>query len=251
MILKKVSIHNFRCIDDSTEFSFDDVTCLVGKNESGKTAVLKALYRLKPDNDKEIFKLSIDYPKRKWKPNLPVHTEPVIITTWLLGDNDIKEINREFGINILLNNELQISKGYDNIRKYIISFDEQKYVQKLIADFKISFEDNSTVKTTDHLLKYLSGVTTKTQNQIDLLTLLNTKLAEGLNKALSKFIDNLLPTFLYFDQYTRLPGNISINEFNDKKSRNLLSENDKIFIALMSLYSGPKKLDNIRSMMSI
>jgi len=137
------------------------------------------------------------------------------------------------------------------IRKYIISFDEQKYVQKLIADFKISFEDNSTVKTTDHLLKYLSGVTTKTQNQIDLLTLLNTKLAEGLNKALSKFIDNLLPTFLYFDQYTRLPGNISINEFNDKKSRNLLSENDKIFIALMSLYSGPKKLDNIRSMMSI
>jgi predicted ATP-dependent endonuclease of OLD family len=47
MKLQKVQIKDFRCIDDSGEFVIDDVTCLVGKNESGKTAILKALHKLK------------------------------------------------------------------------------------------------------------------------------------------------------------------------------------------------------------
>lgn len=50
MKLTKVRITNFQCIHDSTEFDIGDITCLVGKNESGKTALLKALYRLNPIN---------------------------------------------------------------------------------------------------------------------------------------------------------------------------------------------------------
>ena len=47
MILKSVQIKEFKCINDSTEFKIDEkVTCLVGKNESGKTAVLQALCKL-------------------------------------------------------------------------------------------------------------------------------------------------------------------------------------------------------------
>jgi predicted ATPase len=36
MRLLSVRIQDFRCIEDSTEFPITDVTCLVGKNESGK-----------------------------------------------------------------------------------------------------------------------------------------------------------------------------------------------------------------------
>ena len=39
MILKRVRITNFQSIRDST-VEFGDVTCLVGKNEAGKTAPL-------------------------------------------------------------------------------------------------------------------------------------------------------------------------------------------------------------------
>lgn len=39
----------FRNIVDSRDVAFEkDVTCLVGKNESGKTAMLSALYRMNP-----------------------------------------------------------------------------------------------------------------------------------------------------------------------------------------------------------
>tara|TARA_B100000315_G_C14231630_1_gene431217 strand:- start:113 stop:238 length:126 start_codon:yes stop_codon:yes gene_type:complete len=41
MILNTVQVKNFKCINDSTVFTIDErVTCLVGKNESGKTALM-------------------------------------------------------------------------------------------------------------------------------------------------------------------------------------------------------------------
>jgi hypothetical protein len=39
MKLENVRITNFRCIDNSNPFHIGQVTCLVGKNESGKTSV--------------------------------------------------------------------------------------------------------------------------------------------------------------------------------------------------------------------
>ena len=54
MILKNVRVTNYKCIKDSTEFSVDkDVTCLVGKNEAGKTALLEAIYKLNPVRDQD------------------------------------------------------------------------------------------------------------------------------------------------------------------------------------------------------
>jgi ABC-type branched-subunit amino acid transport system ATPase component len=41
-----------------------DVTCLIGKNESGKTTVLKALHRLNPANNPDVFNETKDYPRR-------------------------------------------------------------------------------------------------------------------------------------------------------------------------------------------
>ena len=65
MKLTKVRITEFQSIQDSTEFEIGDVTCLVGKNEAGKTALLKALYHLNPiieeDGD---FDATNDYPRR-------------------------------------------------------------------------------------------------------------------------------------------------------------------------------------------
>lgn len=38
MKLKKAHVADFRCILDSNEVEIGDTTCLVGKNEAGKTA---------------------------------------------------------------------------------------------------------------------------------------------------------------------------------------------------------------------
>ena len=50
MRLVEAHVTNFQSVGDSTPFKVGDVTCLVGKNEAGKTALLKALYRLNAVN---------------------------------------------------------------------------------------------------------------------------------------------------------------------------------------------------------
>lgn len=64
MRLRTVHVQEFKSIWDSNSFTVGRVTCLVGKNEAGKTAILQALYRLNPiiGNDGE-FDVTYDYPK--------------------------------------------------------------------------------------------------------------------------------------------------------------------------------------------
>jgi len=99
MRLKKVRVRDFRCIEDSNEFSLDTVTCLVGKNESGKTAILKALHKLKPEDDKaECFEAARDYPKRKWRPSIPIpENPPAIETKWEFDEREMELLEKRFG----------------------------------------------------------------------------------------------------------------------------------------------------------
>jgi hypothetical protein len=46
--MKKAVVRNYKSVENSGEFSVDQITCLVGKNEAGKSAILDALYKLNP-----------------------------------------------------------------------------------------------------------------------------------------------------------------------------------------------------------
>jgi AAA15 family ATPase/GTPase len=48
MQLKWFQVRDFQSIRDSGCIAVSDITCLVGKNEAGKSALLKALYKLNP-----------------------------------------------------------------------------------------------------------------------------------------------------------------------------------------------------------
>jgi recombinational DNA repair ATPase RecF len=62
MLLSEFQVTNYRNILDSTPIEVeDDVTCLVGKNAAGKSALLQALYRLNPAHPAS-FDLKEHYP---------------------------------------------------------------------------------------------------------------------------------------------------------------------------------------------
>ena len=48
LVLKRFQVKNFRNIENSDWIPVERVTCFVGRNESGKTALLKAIYKLNP-----------------------------------------------------------------------------------------------------------------------------------------------------------------------------------------------------------
>jgi hypothetical protein len=65
MKLIHANIQRYRSIGEPTEFDVEpDVTALVGKNESGKTAVLQSLYKSNPV-DRAKFDPDLDYPSHK------------------------------------------------------------------------------------------------------------------------------------------------------------------------------------------
>ncbi|MGW7260627.1 AAA family ATPase [Streptomyces sp. NPDC054834] len=65
MLVTSVEIEAFRNIMNKQTMVVDpQVTCLIGKNESGKTTILKALHRLNPANNPDDFHVTTDYPRR-------------------------------------------------------------------------------------------------------------------------------------------------------------------------------------------
>ncbi len=43
MRLSKLKIENFRCYKDEIVFGIEDLTCIIGKNDIGKSTILDAL----------------------------------------------------------------------------------------------------------------------------------------------------------------------------------------------------------------
>ena len=119
MRLEKVRIQNLRCIEDTDEFNIADVTCLVGKNESGKTTVLQGLYKLNPDNKAAAnFDPLDDYPRHRYSNYKAKHakeTDPVLTTTWKLDHVDVECLSKEIGEGARRIDSVQIHKGYYNL----------------------------------------------------------------------------------------------------------------------------------------
>lgn len=63
--LLRFRVQNFRSIKDSEWLDTFENTCLIGTNESGKTNLLIALWKLNPANDEQIAPL-MDYPRKHY-----------------------------------------------------------------------------------------------------------------------------------------------------------------------------------------
>ncbi|MGH9497786.1 MAG: AAA family ATPase [Terriglobales bacterium] len=239
MRLLNVQVQDFRCVEDSTKFSVVGVTCLVGKNESGKTALLKALHKLKPDEaSKEQFVASKDYPRRKWRPDTPIpNVPPAVSTTWELDAEDITELEKKFGPGIISDKTFTLTKNYENTRLYAIKMDETAAVKSLIAEAKLSGDDLavSTGTTPAALQKSLTELKQLSAAQQKLLESIQQRYPKGVRDAVINAVAERVPTLLYFDEYLTLPGTVSVNDITARKAQNQLTERDRVFLALLSL----------------
>ena len=123
MKLTKVRITEFQSVQDSTEFGVGDVTCLVGKNEAGKTALLKALYRLNPIIETEGgFDATDDYPRSSvsdYEEQVKAgrrEQATVIQATYELEPEDVSAIKSMYGSTCCDGNApvVTLRKGYGN-----------------------------------------------------------------------------------------------------------------------------------------
>jgi energy-coupling factor transporter ATP-binding protein EcfA2 len=242
MILESARVENYKCIEDSTEFSIRSLTALVGKNESGKTALLKALYRVNPILPVDGLFLDTEYPRRRWAAyRLRKESQPdrVVTATWRLEDHDLAAVADLLGPDALPGYTVSVSRGYDNRLRWHIEVDERRVVSNLVRRAKLDTEEIRLLwaaTSVDELAQALRGLESPTPALSALRLDVDALLSGGpIADQVASLLEARLPRFLYFAEYHRLPGEVSIDELMRKKAANELTVVDTIFLALLEL----------------
>ena len=85
MELKSFRVRNFRSINDSGEIDVSRITALLGRNESGKSNVLRALHSLNPADGFKALSPIKDFPRHRKLSECSDNT-PVVDSTWQLTE---------------------------------------------------------------------------------------------------------------------------------------------------------------------
>jgi hypothetical protein len=242
MILESARVENFKCIDDSTEFSIRSLTALVGKNESGKTALLKALYRVNPILPVDGTFLETEFPRRRWPEYRQLRggeSDRVVTATWRLEEADLAAVAETVGPDTLTEPLVTVTRGYDNRLRWQVPVDERRVVSNLMRRAGLDADELRglwAVSTVAELVQAVGGIETPSTAQEELLKDAQARFPDGKPVArITEALERRLPRFLYFAEYHRLPGEVSIDELMRRKAANDLSVVDTIFLALLEL----------------
>lgn len=135
MRLASFQVWTYRNILDSTEVAVQkDVTTLVGMNESGKSAMLDALYRLNPVYD-DGFVERDDYPRWRWKrdgrKNDLAKVSP-IEATFVLDEADRQALADALGHGAVTDPSVTVGRRYNGGLWIKVNVDEQQLVKQVL-----------------------------------------------------------------------------------------------------------------------
>ncbi|MGY5780305.1 ATP-dependent nuclease [Rhizobium sp. LEGMi135b] len=215
MKLISVRIQNFRSAEDTGEFTIEGVTCLVGKNEAGKSAVLQALAALNPHPATPIIlDKERDYPRRyltSYSTRHPSEDAVVISTSWELESEEVAAVEAEFGQGCLARNNVEIVRRYGQNPEWSLDINFPIALEHLYTRHKLDASERAQVKkadTSSALIKLLKELGTLTEKQKALLQELEK--AGSITAAIRKILERYFPKFMYFSNYDRMEGAIQI-----------------------------------------
>ena len=245
MKLVKAKVENFRSIEDSTEFEIGDMTCLVGKNEAGKTALLQALSILRPYEDGEAgYDKVNDYPRRflsNFGERHPNGKAVVATTWWELSEEARQRLSAEFGEDAIKGGIFTIESGYGYGETiWDLPIDEAQAIKNVIGRFRPDATEKSPLKkskTLQNLISALERIETRTEKQEAILTHVKAYRDDNLFKKGIDLIKDLVPSFLYVSHYDRMSGEISAERLISQQNSNDIEKEDKIFLDFLE-FSG-------------
>ena len=230
MKLTGVTVHKYKSYDQQQSFPIDDdITIIVGKNESGKTAILEAIAKTNYFSDDSDFKFdpTHDYPrKEKKKYDKSGEIGKTISCTYLLEQEEICEIEKYLGCGVISKWEFTITTKYDNsITVTHPEVDTNKFLEFIGNKYNLSSENLNILKTLTSKEKILDAIDGHKSEE-------DNSEKEKLSKALIHIKDNyftdlnwdnwlaaylwqkhlepIMPKFMYFDEYYELPSEINL-----------------------------------------
>ena len=243
MKLKLARVTDFRSVEDSGEFKIGDLTCFVGKNEAGKTALLSALYGLNPYGAFAYDKTR-DYPRRfvnKFEERCNGTESTVIDTTWDLDDADVKAVVDVFGEKALQSREVHVKYGIGYKEKtWVVSVNEAECLAFLVRTHTTDDTERIVVKDCANAKQAITAIEAVAQRSAGLDALHAKLMTYGNNDfcvAVSDILAPRMPKLFLTSHFERMSGEVSINALNQARTNNLLTSSDRIFLDFLE-YAG-------------
>lgn len=227
MKLFQVQVTKFRNILDSGEVKIQpDVTCMVGKNEAGKSAFLNALYRLLPARENAKFDVGKHYPKWVQKKDemqgQKLSDVRPINAIFALDPADKELVDEKLGAGVLVGSTLTLRRSYAGQPLYHeLATDEQVAVRLLREGLSLPTEVAEQVdraKTVAALRKVVTTLRADAANpeHVQAGNAIGTAIQQTYgDKSPSEVafavLESRIPKFFYFDQYASLPYTTKIH----------------------------------------
>ena len=247
MKLRKFTVREFKSIWDSGPVKVDDrVTCLVGKNESGKTALLTALYRTNPIIPGAAeFDVTYDYPKQEVEDyrfaveNGDRLEATVVNCLWELEDDDLSAVTEIFGEKVLKAKEFHRITHYGKSKSYFHLEADDSTARKHLAsnpDFPDDLQE--TLKSAADWT-FFSQALDKAE-ETEAVNACKALVEKVIEPGLANYIFNSLiwpraPKFLYFDEYYQMKGCENVDALIQRVAEDRLEESDSPLLGLISL----------------
>lgn len=229
MKLTSFRVRRYKNVLDSTAVSVDpEVTVLVGMNESGKSAMLDALYRLNPVYD-DSFSERDDYPRWRWKRDgrkEELSAVSPIEATFELDENDQECLRSVLGEGVVDTNSLTVGRSYNGRLWVRIPVDEQRFLRNVLdghpnADLLLG--EHKTVASLKKSLSVESGSTIdpatsdesskETDRGAAVLARIKDLIGEeeDLSVIVQEVVTDRMPKFFRFASYQNLEGRVDID----------------------------------------
>jgi hypothetical protein len=245
MKLTNFKVREFRSVFDSGLISIQEVTCLVGKNESGKTALLKALYRLNPivEEDSQ-FNVTDDYPRKEvtdYEYEVASNARPPatpIEAQFELEDDDAEAITDLFGTAALTTRSFTLTKNYTDERIYRFSLDEKAAQTHLAESATLPHTLRDQLRAANDWPAFGAALAAaENTTEIGPLRDLVGQIGEhnAARYAFDAIINPRIPKFLYFNEYYQLAGHENIPALIQRNTANTLQPSDYHLLGLINL----------------
>ena len=232
MKLTKVTLHKYKSfLTEQMVLIEENVTRIVGKNESGKTAFLEALSKFNyfDDVDKSfVFDKTHDYPRNELKDYAKAYPEndfEVITCDFEISESLRKQISESVGPEVFEQSSISISKSYNGTKTYKnISCNVYQFIKNFLKKYTISTEDLTSLQKSTSLKALYDALLLNAEYNGSATELKKIYIDNGFSEwsnDLSAFIAKTfiapnIPVFWYFDEYYTIPPQISLTRYVNK-----------------------------------
>jgi hypothetical protein len=236
MKLDAVRVRNYRCIEDSGWVSIDDLTCLIGKNESGKTAFMEAIEKLNPSFPVEEYDPYRDYPRQDWASYKDRHEEdPDVVASarFTLEEGDRERIGEQFDPELIDGDTATLHRDYANQFRWDLDIDGSVALDYLLDAYDFEEGVRSAVRDADSTAALRESAGDAHSAVVD-------ELGGPVPSALSdeiggSVLEATLPEFRLVGEYSIMAGTIDIDEVLDRRESGELSAGDQTFLSLLTV----------------